>query len=110
MKRKLIVGTTLILLAAALFAWWYTQERSIKDVEALIIAERGIRTALGEYTEAMKARDAVRLAEVMSYPADMDGVKISSKGGFISRMSFAFKYDIDELLDLSYRALVNWKL
>ena len=101
MKRKLLVGIILVLIMTAILSWYF-QGRSIKDIESLMVAERGIRATLGEYTEAIITRDAARLAEVMSYPADMGGVRISSKGGFISRMSHAFRNDIDELYDLSY--------
>src|SRR5690554_3141458 len=101
MKQRLLIGIILVLVVT--ISWyWYVHGRSIKDLETLIVAEREIRVALKEYTESILARDARRLAEVMSYPADMGGVKISSKGGLISRMSHAFRNDIDELYDLSY--------
>lgn len=101
MKRKLllVIGFVLVLIVLVL---GYRQHAFKKDEVALITAELEIRSILNEYTEAMKTADVKKLADLMSYPADMGGTLISSKGGLISRMSQAFRIHIDPIYDLSY--------
>ncbi|HBG01152.1 MAG TPA: hypothetical protein DDW87_06220 [Firmicutes bacterium] len=102
MKGKLLVAVAVLLVLATVFGWYYSRGAFTLDDASVWAAEREIRDALSEYTSAIKARDARSLAEVMSYPANMGGVVIRSKSGFISRMSQAFRIHIDEIVDLAY--------
>ncbi|NLL42529.1 MAG: nuclear transport factor 2 family protein [Firmicutes bacterium] len=104
MKKRWIAGILAVLVLAGLLAWNYSRGSKLGGAD-LVLAEIEMRYALEEYTEAIKARDARRLADAMSFPADMDGVVIPSKSGFISRMSNAFRVHIDDIYDLSYEII-----